>query len=375
MPLANTPSDPDAASTQNLRVFVHLAHNKDARRWREDRAAGRLVGVNDETPNGYGRANQMGAHVGFSHSASESPPAKFVRLAMRAALGFDLAHAFKQRKAMADADIIWTHTESQYLAVAALKALGLVRAPLLGQSVWLMDRWPRFSAPRRALIHRLMREVDLLTFHSPLNLARANEVFADRRACIVPYGIPTDAVTKPRLREGLPLRVLAIGNDGDRDWPTLIAAVAAAPEMELRILSGSVNKRLARGSPNIRIGRARTQGELLEAFEQATVACVPLKPNLHASGITVLQEAVLAGLPAVASDAGGLDAYFARDEITFVPPGDVEALRAALRKLAGDPEAALAQAARAQARMTNGTLGADAYVRRHVELSREMLQW
>jgi len=36
---------------------------------------------------------------------------------------------------------------------------------------------------------------------------------------------------------------------------------------------------------------------------------VPLLPNLHASGITVIQEAVLAGVPVVATDTGGLDGH------------------------------------------------------------------
>ncbi len=37
---------------------------------------------------------------------------------------------------------------------------------------------------------------------------------------------------------------------------------------------------------------------------------VPLKPNKHASGITVMEEAALHGLPMVVTDTGGLKAYF-----------------------------------------------------------------
>ena len=77
---------------------------------------------------------------------------------------------------------------------------------------------------------------------------------------------------------------------------------------------------MTRGASNIEIGRARSQDELLAAFREATLVCVPLLPNLHASGITVIQEAVLAGAPVVATDTGGLDAYFARDEIDSPPP-------------------------------------------------------
>ena len=41
--------------------------------------------------------------------------------------------------------------------------------------------------------------------------------------------------------------------------------------------------------------------------------------------------------------------------------------------LAADADAALAQAERAQKRMSSGELGAEAYIRRHVELSKELL--
>jgi glycosyltransferase involved in cell wall biosynthesis len=154
----------------------------------------------------------------------------------------------------------------------------------------------------------------------------------------------------------------------------LIAAVRNHPQVSLLIHSGSVRARFARGAANVEIRPARTHAELMRSFEQATVVCVPLRPNLHASGITVVQEAALAGVPVVATDTGGLDAYFARDEVRFVPPGDIEGLREAVLETARDAEAACARARRAQARMIEGTIGAEAYIRQHVELSREVLQ-
>lgn len=366
-------SDGFDATERDIRVFVHLARDKDADAWRAAKAAGRLVGVNEDTPYGYGRAERMGCAIAFSHSHRETVAGAFLRIAARVALVFDFLHAWRQRTAIAGADIVWTHTESQYLAVAAVaRAIG-ARPRLIGQTVWLMDRWPSLSFLHRALFRRLARDIDVLTFHSPLNLKSAEKAFPGQRLELVRFGVPAETTAAPRRREGRPIRVLALGNDSHRDWPCLIEAVAKAEDMNLRILSRAVPRRLARGTRNIEIGLARTQDELIAAFREATVVCTPLKPNLHASGITVIQEAVLAGVPVVATDTGGLDAYFARDEITFVPPSDAVALRAALRKLAADPDAALAQAQRAQARMRQGELGAEAYIRRHVELSREIL--
>ena len=81
---------------------------------------------------------------------------------------------------MIEADIIWTHTESQYLAVAAVLLLRGAKTKLLGQTVWLMDRWRSIDPLRRALYRRLVQRVDVLTFHSPANLAMAQGSFPTR---------------------------------------------------------------------------------------------------------------------------------------------------------------------------------------------------
>src|SRR4051812_14342371 len=120
-------------AVEGIRVFVHLARDKDIESWRAAKAAGELVGVNDDTPYGYGRAERMGCRVEFSRSAKESGAEKALRMALRLALGFDLLHAWRQREAIARADIVWTHTESQYLAVAAIARTTGVRPKLLGQ--------------------------------------------------------------------------------------------------------------------------------------------------------------------------------------------------------------------------------------------------
>lgn len=358
---------------RRLRVFVHLAHNKDATAWKAQFASGSLIGINDETPYGYGRAEAMGCDVTFSTSHPDTLPQKVVRYAARLLLGFDLVHAWRQRAALRDADIIWTHTESQYLAMACIIRSWRDRPLLLGQTVWLIDTWERLNLIHRALYGRLIRFVDVVTFHSELNLQRASRIFPDRRCELVLFGIPSERMEAPRLRTQQPLKVLAVGNDRHRDWKTLIAAVRNEPGISLRIISGTIPERLVAGAQNVSVVHVKTQTELLRAFDESAIVCVPLSPNLHASGITVIQEAALLGIPIVATDTGGLRSYFDESQVRFVPPGDASALRGALLDLAGNPEAALAQARRAQARMASGPLGAEAYVRRHVDLSRELL--
>lgn len=356
-----------------MRVFAHLAADKDVTAWHEAWRDRTLVGVNDETPYGYGRATRMGCVLNFSTTAREALPVKVLRLGLRVLTGFDLLHALRQRRALLDADVVWTHTESQFLAVAAVTALSRRRPKILGQSVWLFDRWERLNPLHKWLYRRLIRSVDVLTVHSSANLAVARSLFPDKRVLCVPFGIPSEEMTAPVTRSGRPLRILSIGNDRHRDWDCLAAALDGLPDASAVILSGTAPRSLTKGRPNLQIMQARTNAELFARFAEAGVVCVPLKPNRHASGITVIQEAVLAGVPVVATGTGGLEDYFGPDAVRYVPPGDPQALRDALQEVAANPEGARERAVRAQRHMTEAGIGAESFIRRHVEISRELL--
>ncbi|WP_443798338.1 glycosyltransferase, partial [Burkholderia gladioli] len=61
----------------------------------------------------------------------------------------------------------------------------------------------------------------------------------------------------------------------------------------------------------------------------ADVIVVPLRPNHHASGITVMLEAAAVGKPMIVSDVGGLRDYFPNDCAAYVPAFDASAMRGA----------------------------------------------
>jgi glycosyltransferase involved in cell wall biosynthesis len=356
-----------------MQVFVHLARDKDPSTWRAARTAGTLVGRNDETPYGYGRASSMGCAIRFSRSEPENAIAKAARLGMRVALGFDLAHAASQRDDIFASDVVWTHTESQFLAVSAMLGSRSGGPKLIGQAVWLIDRWPRLTPAHKALYRRLIARVDILTTLSPLNAEVARKLFPSVRVEMVPFGIPSENPIPPTKRSNKPIRVVAVGNDRHRDWRTLAKALGGMEGVELEILSGTAPGSLRSKATNISIRPARTNLELSNAYERATVAVVPLVPNLHASGITAIQEAILAGVPVIATDVGGLRAYFGEAEIAYVPAGDAMALRDAVALTALRQEQANVMVARAQARIVSGDINATSYIRRHVDLSRELL--
>lgn len=291
-------------------------------------------------------------------------------------MGFDYLHARANRDQILAADVVWTHTESQFLAVAFLLSflpVGRHRPKLIGQAVWLFDKWPKLWFAHRLLYRRLMREVDILTVLSPENADIARSLFPQQNVEFIRFGIPNEMVEPVRERDVAPLRVICLGNDRHRDWQSAIAALGDQEGIELTILSSTARPSLVGLKRNVRIARVSQNDDLTRLLRQASLMLVPLKQNFHASGITVLQEAALFGLPIIATDTGGLRAYFDEDAVCYVRPEDPSQILQAVRRLAADPTAMRKQAAIAQARMADPDMGCAAYIRRHVEMAQGLI--
>jgi glycosyltransferase involved in cell wall biosynthesis len=362
---------------QPIQVFVHLARGFGGASWNRQWKEGKILGINEPFPYGYHRAAAMGCSVSYSQDPSESALARLVRLGIRAISGFDLIHAWRNFEGMRRADVIWTHTESQFLAILLLFQLrsGARRPKLIAQSVWLFDRWNRFSALRRWLFSRLIRQADILTVHSPENLSVAQRLFPGFRSELVLFGISADEKIAPALRPKTDsLNIVSLGNDPHRDWKLLIDAVSGRQDWRLKIASRRVQPSAIANSTNVEIVSPKTNDELLALYQWADVLVLAIKPNLHASGITVIQEAALRGVPIICSDVGGLRAYFSDAEVRFVPPQNAAALREAICALADKPDVRFALAHKAQDRMGPDHLSSESFVRRHVEISRELLR-
>lgn len=367
----------DVPPQQPIQVFIHLARGFSGGSWNRRWKEGRILGINEPFPYGYHRAESMGCSVSYSQDHPESKLAQFFRLGIRVMLGFDLIHAWRNFRQMQKADIIWTHTESQFLAILTLFQLtpGTARPKLIAQSVWLFDEWHSFSKVRKMLLSRLVANADTLTVHSPENLELAKRLFPKVRSELVLFGIAADTKIVPALRPSRgSLNIISLGNDRHRDWRLLIDVVRVQPDWTLKIASRAVESSAVDNVGNVEIVNPETNEELLALYQWADVLVLAIKPNLHASGITVIQEAAVQGVPVICSDAGGLrGAYFSDAEIRFVPPDDVTALREAIHAMAKKPDDRLAFARKAQDRMGPHGLSSESFVKRHVEISRELL--
>lgn len=308
--------------TRRQRVVVALSYDQDPVRWRERHERGEVL---DATPYGYHRAADR-FDMAWTRSHPERAAVARARRALAARLGFDLVHIWRNRALLRGADAIWTHTEREHLAIAAvLRGSG---PPVLAQSVWLWDAWPDWGPRRQRRVARLLRRHAVEVVHSPVNLAAARRAVPDRRVELVPFG----SATLPSVRGTEPARpplVLAVGNDADRDWPLLADVAARLPGLRFRVISSSRSARTTRWPSTVELVRTTSRERLNAAMREAACVVVPLRDNRHASGTTSCIEAMGAGRPLVVSRAGGIEAY-AEGVARLVEPGDPDALARAI---------------------------------------------
>jgi glycosyltransferase involved in cell wall biosynthesis len=357
-------------------VFVYLGPGFGADGWRERYERGLIAGINEPLPYGYHRAGGEGLSIDYSQDAKEGRLTGLCRRALCLALGFDMIHAWRNRRGLMSADVVWTHTEREHLAALLLFRMIVVRKrpSIIAQCIWMFDNWPRFSWAKRRLYLWLLRQADIVTTLSPDNLKVARQVLPGSRTELLMFGIKSDAL-RP-VRESVchrPARVAALGNDMHRDWKTLIQAFGGIPAFELRIASTKVTQESNRGACNIRVESASTREQVERLYEWADMVVVPLKPNLHASGLSVVLEATLSGRPLIATDTGGLRAYFSDQEVHYVPVGDPMAMRRAARELSQDDKRRFTFATLAQRRIVEAGLTSETYALRHRRLSQELL--
>jgi glycosyltransferase involved in cell wall biosynthesis len=170
--------------------------------------------------------------------------------------------------------------------------------------------------------------------------------------------LPAPTRTAPDVRReldavGRPL-VLSVGRlHPQKGYDVLVSAAARwrmldpAPAVAIagtgpsyRDLAGRI---LTARAPVTLLGHRDDVADLLAAADLAVVSSVWEARQLFA------QEALSAGVPLVATNVGGLPGLVG-DGARLVPPGDVDALDAAVRELLGDPELRSRLAATGRAR-------------------------
>ena len=353
-------------------AHVHLKYGLDVARYRQKSLRGE---VPDVTPYGFHHAESMGWRLTYSVDQPESFVSNFVRRALIKLLGFDILHAYRNRKLITSADIVWTMEEVQFLAVCALPYVlpGTKRIRLIAQTVWLFNKWGTFSSSRCAMLRKLLLRADALTFHSRQYLDIVRQLVPGSEPMLLPFGISLDSFPwcEPEINLHAPRRILAMGSDPTRDWKTLLEAFGNDDRFEMVIICGWLTDATAAQYSNLRVPRNPSMQEFRDLYRWADVVVVPMVTNLY-SGITVALEATSLGVPVVSSETGGIPTYFADDEVIYVPPSDPVALRD--RVLCCTTEELHSFVQRAQRRFRQQDYSTHGMASRYIQLSERLLQ-
>ena len=145
-----------------------------------------------------------------------------------------------------------------------------------------------------------------------------------------------------RARRDHPLPVgdylVAAGREA-RDWPTLVAATRGLDTKVVVVGPAHLD-----AGPAIEVVPQMRRDELLRLVEGSAGVVVPLLAGTRAAGQLAVLDAMAVGRAVVATSAPGTVDYVTSDRGVLVPPGDPDALRDAIIRLA-DPEAAASMGA------------------------------
>lgn len=283
----------------------------------------------ESSPYGLGALAELGWQVQWS---SSTPSISFPARVARRVLGLDVPHAWRQRHAVAHADALYAHEDHDSLALCLAAVLARNTKALCPNVIWVATRWPRWGRLRRILVRRLLGVAPRLVVNSTCNVP-ALAALRMPPATYVRFGVARVAPLQT-LRTPAP-DLLVVGNDLYRDWDLLARLTERFADLSMLLVTGRAPQ--FSPGPNCEVRTVRDPRELAWLYGHSGVSLIPLVDNVHASGVTVLLEALQAGGRVVATDTGGLRDYASAEQVSFVPAGDQGRFEAAVRTLLVEP--------------------------------------
>lgn len=232
--------------------------------------------------------------------------------------------------------VVATATEISF-GLALWKELGLFKKPLVGILCGAVN-YPIGSEVRRIITARLLRRMQAVLFADPEE-AEIRKRFKPEAHGIESgwFGVDESFWILPstdRNRSG----VLAVGNDGRRDYATLVEAARLLPEINLTVITRldapdnlptNVYWRHGDWKENV-----LSDEGLRDLYQTASCVIVPLKESTQPSGQSVAMQAMMCGAPvAITKTSGWWGSNVIRDgkEVALVESGGAEELAKAIQ--------------------------------------------
>ena len=325
-----------------MNVLLLVAERLSAERFAAAKA-GRIPTLNCDALAGAIRATWHGKADILDRSAAEKSGNWFVKLVYRFA-GAASAVALLGFLHCRHYDAVFSQSSDIGRRLALLLALLPKRPRHVCQAFCVTAGHPRLWFG----LVRVQRQIDTIIFFSrqQYTAARDDLRLPPAKLVLLENGIvDTDFFRPMREPAENDRQLCAVGRE-HRDYPTLVAAVAALPQLTLKLDSGSPASHQADSAaplvlpPNVESCRL-PMGGVWQIYAESAVVAVPLYPNLVDAGLSTVLEA-MAMAKAVVTTRSADGTYGGRpivdgETALLVDIGDVDGWRAALTRLFADP--------------------------------------
>ncbi|HTB81774.1 MAG TPA: hypothetical protein VK717_12895 [Opitutaceae bacterium] len=269
-------------------------------------------------------------------------PSSYVRgLLARSRFAAYFIFLVKARQELAECDVLYVSAHNVILAAALGKFLGVVKPELLVVQGAVHIGLPRggWRRPFLRVLDRWALKKAAITLYltaEEARLARRHAGLEDKKVGWIRFGV--DAGFYQESAETKDNCIIAIGNDGNRDWPILSEIATRLPDVSFKVVTQDARIRRFSFPGNVEVctGLDLARSKILLA--RARGLLLATKPNLHFSGMTTVMNAMLVGTPVVLDEAEALPDYFLRPggNCLAFKRGDAGAAVACLRRLFDD---------------------------------------
>jgi len=262
-------------------------------------------------------------------------------LSRRIRMGFSLHFALQHLGDLRRADCIVSTADVIGLPIALLKWMRVIRTPVIYISQGLTDRLgdlPSHSRTFRLLrawYGRWLRSLERVIVLGEGAIDPLVTLFNldESRVAAAPFGVDETfwSIEDDHPREDF---ILSVGSDPARDYRTLLAAVGDLPAKIVTRLP------IEDPRPSVQIESYFSDVELRHLYQCARMVVTPLLDVAQPSGQSATLQAMACGAAVILTDTRGLwerQHMIHNENCILVQPGDVPALREALRFLWENP--------------------------------------
>jgi glycosyltransferase involved in cell wall biosynthesis len=233
--------------------------------------------------------------------------------------------------------VVATATEISF-GLALWKSLGILKKPLVGLTLGAAS-FPIGSELRRIISASLFARMHGVLFADSEKEELLKRFDLENEQLEVAwFGVDEKFWIPPQARK-LRSGILSVGNDGRRDYSTLINAARLMPTRKITVITRF-------DPPQTLPSNVRWQciknlenylplKDLLPLYQSSECVVLPLRESIQPSGQSVAMQAMMCGAPVVISKTQGWwgsDVIREEKEVTLITPGKADELAAAIQE-------------------------------------------